>query len=193
MNKNRLEAFSDGVIAIILTIMVLELKIPTVSSWSAVAELYPLFISYVLSYFFIIIYWVNHHHLLQTLETVTTRILWKNALLLFFLSLIPWATGFMGENHFERNPVILYTLLCFLAATSFSFLSRAVYVDGVQNDEIRMSLRAMKPKEYVSQFLYVLAIVLSFSFPPASLFCTFLVSCVWFIPNRDIERLLSRA
>lgn len=191
MDKSRIEAFSDGVIAIILTIMVLELKVPGSSNWAEVAHLYPLFISYVISYIFIVIYWVNHHHLLQTVSTLTTRILWKNAILLFFLSLIPWATAFMGENQFERNTVIVYTVLCFLTATAFSFLSKAIYEGGVSDEKIKNVLASSKSKERISQVMYLLAIVFSFTYPPLSLLFVFLVSCVWFIPNRNIESLLS--
>ena len=192
MNKNRIEAFSDGVIAIILTIMVLELKIPHTSDWTEVVALYPLFISYILSYFFITIYWVNHHHLLQTVSTLTSRILWKNAILLFFLSLIPWATAFMGENHFEKNTVILYTLLCFFSATAFSFLSKAVYEGGVSDGEIKKVLASTKPKQIISQIMYALAILFSFLYPQVSLLLIFLVSCVWFIPDKNLESILSK-
>lgn len=190
MNKNRLEAFSDGVIAIIVTIMVLEIKIPHSTDWREIFSLYPIFISYGLSFLFVCIYWVNHHHLIHTVKKVNSNILWTNATLLFFLSLIPWGTGLMGENHFEKNSVIIYTLLCFLPAVAFSFLSKSILSSDLENDKVRQVLMHMKKKEYFSQFFYALAISTSFIFPYVSLVCIFLVSSIWVIPNRQIEKMM---
>lgn len=189
MHKNRLEAFSDGVIAIILTIMVLEIKIPHSTEWKEVFLLYPIFLSYFLSFLFICIYWVNHHHLLHTVKKVNSKILWSNAALLLTLSLVPWATGLMGENHFDQNSVIIYTVLCFLPAITFSFLSRSIIKNDGTNTVAKEILKNMKLKEYISQALYILAILFSFIYPPISLCFIFLVSCVWVVPNKEIEKL----
>lgn len=189
MTKNRLEAFSDGVIAIILTIMVLELKVVHVSSWADIYELYPVFISYALSFIFIAIYWVNHHHLVYTLNKVNSSILWFNTLLLFSLSLIPWGTGLMGENHFAQNTVIVYTFLCILPALAFSLLSKAIIKSKDPNREAQMVLKKMKPKERISTILYLGAFFASFVYPLLALVLVFIVSCVWVFPSKEIEEL----
>lgn len=189
MNKTRLEAFSDGVIAIILTIMILELKIPHTTNWGEIFNLYPYFISYILSFLFIAIYWVNHHHLIHTLKRVNSKILWSNMVLLFFLSLVPWATGFMGENHFEKNSVIVYTIICFLPALAFSALSKSILSCDVTNMDARKILNSMKNKEYFSQALYAISILFSFIYPVVSLICIFIVSVSWIIPNKEIEKI----
>lgn len=189
MSKTRLEAFSDGVIAIILTIMVLELKIPHSPEWSEVVALYPYFISYILSFMFIAIYWVNHH-LVSTLKKVNTPVLWSNILLLFFLSVVPWATGFMAENHFEKNSVIVYTVVCLLPALAFGALSKSVLSCDLTDVDVKKVLDSMKKKEYFSQLMYVLAIVFSLFLPWVALSCIFLVTIAWVIPNRQIEKVL---
>ena len=122
MNKSRLEAFSDGVLAIIITIMVLELKVPHEVSWAALQPLLPVFISYLLSFIYIGIYWGNHHHLLHTVHHVNSKIIWSNLGLLFFLSLIPFSTGWMGENHFDKLPVALYAVNLLLSGISYYVL-----------------------------------------------------------------------
>ncbi|MSR76166.1 MAG: DUF1211 domain-containing protein [Candidatus Ryanbacteria bacterium] len=189
MTKNRLENFSDAVIAIILTIMVLELRIPHTTAWGSILELYPLFIAYGLSFAFIGIYWINHHHLIHAVGAVNSRILWANMLLLFCLSLIPWATGFMGENHFEQNSVIVYTLLCMLPAIAYSFLSSAIIRSKNPNTQALRILQKTKTKEYMSLALYVLALVSSFWNTSISLSLIFIVSCIWIIPNKQIEEI----
>lgn len=189
MNKNRLEAFSDGVIAIIITIMVLEIKIPHTTDWGEILSLYPIFFSYALSFLFVGIYWINHHHLVHTIKKVNFKILWANNLLLFFLSLIPWTTGLMGENHFDKNSVIIYTVLCLLPAIAFGILSKIIINSDEENLETKRILKEMKLKEYLSQVFYVLAILFSFFYPLVSLALIFLVTCVWIIPNKKIEGL----
>jgi uncharacterized membrane protein len=189
MTKNRLEYFSDAVIAIIMTIMVLELKIPHSTSWGTIFELYPLFVAYGLSFAFIGIYWVNHHHLLHAVGTVNSKILWTNLLLLFSLSLIPWGTGLMGENHFERNSVIVYTILCLLPAVAYALLSTAIITSKNPNERALHILRKTKVKEYISLALYLLALGSSFWNTTISLALIFIVSCVWIIPNKQIEEI----
>src|SRR5438132_14221400 len=126
MSKNRLEAFSDGVISIIITIMVLELKVPHDATWKALAPVAPVFLSYVLSFVFLGIYWSNHHHLLQVVEHVNGKVLWANLHLLFWLSLTPFVTAWMGEKHFARLPVALYGVVLLLAAIAYFILTRAL-------------------------------------------------------------------
>jgi len=189
MTKTRLENFSDAVIAIILTIMVLELKVPHTTSWDDIFHVYPLFISYCLSFAFIAIYWVNHHHLLHAVRSVNSRILWSNLLLLFTLSLIPWGTAVMGEHNFEQNGVILYTLLCLLPAIAYTILSSAIIKSRNPDRKVLDILQRMKTKEIMSLFLYSLALLFSFIYIPASLFLVFCVSCMWIIPSKKIEEL----
>jgi uncharacterized membrane protein len=126
MNKTRLEAFSDGVLAIIITIMVLEIKIPKSSNWSELQALIPVFISYLMSFMYIGIYWGNHHHLLHSLKAISSGIIWSNLNLLFWLSLLPFATGWMGENHFEPNTVLVYGIILLMCAISFGILQKMV-------------------------------------------------------------------
>src|SRR5215472_1254935 len=135
MNKGRLEAFSDGVIAIIITIMVLEMKVPHGNRLEALRPLLPVFLSYVLSFLYVGIYWNNHHHLLQTCTTVTGPILWANLHLLFWLSLFPFTTGWMGENHFTAVPTALYGLVLLMAAIAYYLLQRAI-IDAQGQDSI---------------------------------------------------------
>ena len=122
MGKTRLEAFSDGVLAIIITIMVLELKVPHSAEWKDLVELYPVFFSYIISFIYVGIYWGNHHHLLHTIKHVSSGIIWANLNLLFWLSLIPFATSWMGENNFGQNPVIVYAILLLLCGISYTIL-----------------------------------------------------------------------
>jgi uncharacterized membrane protein len=126
MSKGRLEAFSDGVIAIIITIMVLELKVPHDAEWSALTKLVPVFLSYVLSFLYVAIYWNNHHHLMHTCSRVTGSLLWANMHLLFWLSLIPFATGWMGENHFAKAPTALYGVALLMPAIAYVLLQKAI-------------------------------------------------------------------
>ena len=189
MTKNRLEYFSDAVIAIILTIMVLELKVPHSTSWEDILHLYPQFISYGLSFAFIAIYWVNHHHLLHAVRAVNSRILWTNMLLLFSLSLIPWGTAVMGEHHFEQNSVILYTLLCLLPAIAYALLSSAIITSHNPDQRVLGILKEMKTKEIASLVLYALSLIFSLVYTPISLLLVFGVSCMWLIPSKKLERI----
>lgn len=189
MTKNRLENFSDAVIAIILTIMILELKIPHTTNWNEIFSLYPLFISYILSFVFIGIYWVNHHHLLHTLKHVNAKVMWANLLLLFSLSLIPWATGFMGENHFEKNTVVIYTFLCILPALAFTFFSKTIIGSRNPDKQALDILQHMKFKEKLSTVMYIAAFIASFYLPLISLILIFIVSGLWILPNKEIEKL----
>ncbi len=190
MSKGRLEAFSDGVIAIIITIMVLEMKIPHEAGLGALRPLIPKFLSYVLSFIFIGIYWNNHHHLLQAVRQVNGRILWANMNLLFWLSLIPFVTGWMGENHFAARPVALYGVVLLLAGIAYAILTRTLIIyQGADSTLAAAVGRDFKGK--ASIVLYAAAI--SLSFVNSWFACTLyvLVAVMWFIPDRRIEKALA--
>jgi uncharacterized membrane protein len=190
MSKGRLEAFSDGVIAIIITIMVLELTIPHEAGLGALRPLIPKFLSYVLSFIYIGIYWNNHHHLLQAVRQINGRILWANMNLLFWLSLIPFATGWMGENHFAARPVALYGVVLLLTGFAYVILTRTLIIyQGVDSTLAIAVGRDFKGK--VSLVLYAAAISLSFvnSWFACALYV--LVAVMWFIPDRRIEKALA--
>lgn len=191
MTTNRLEAFSDGVLAIVITIMVLEMKVPEGSSWSDLTHILPKFISYVLSFVYIGIYWNNHHHLFQAIQKVNGRILWANLFLLFALSLIPFTTGWMGENQFAHHPVILYGLNLLLCALAFVALEKSgLHSDG-QSSVIGAALSS-KTKEIVSVSLYVIGIIFAFWQPYLGLACFSVVAILWLIPDKRIENQLKK-
>jgi uncharacterized membrane protein len=189
MGKGRLEAFSDGVIAIIITIMVLELKVPHGADFAALRPLIPVFLSYVLSFVFLAIYWNNHHHLLQTARQVNGRILWANVHLLFWLSLIPFVTAWMGENHFAALPVALYGVVMLFSAIAYTILSVSLIAHHGKDSPLAIAMgRDYKGK--VSLLLYTLAIPLAFvnSWLACGMYAT--VSIIWLIPDRRIEKTL---
>ncbi len=191
MNTNRLEAFSDGVIAIIITIMVLELKVPHATNWAALKELAPVFGSYVLSFLFIGTYWGNHHHLLHTVKKVTPAMIWANLNLLFWLSLIPFATAWMGENHFVSFPVAIYAVLLLLCGVAFTILQKTIEHTLENNSNIRFALQRVAKKGIFSIIAYVAAIPLAYLNTAISGSLFLLVSIMWFIPDKSIERALS--
>jgi uncharacterized membrane protein len=192
MNKTRLEAFSDGVIAIIITIMVLEMKVPHGATLSDLNPLLPVFLSYVLSFVNVGIYWTNHHHLLHACRQVTGGVLWANLLLLFWLSLMPFTTGWMGENHFAALPTALYGLDLFLAANSYLVLQRAIiHADGPESPLARAVGADRKGR--FSWTAYLLAIPLAFVRPWIADALYVLVAMIWFIPDKRIERQLTTA
>jgi uncharacterized membrane protein len=190
MTKNRLEAFSDGVIAIIITIMVLELKVPHESNLAALTPLLPVFLSYVLSFVFLGIYWNNHHHLLHAVEHVDGRILWANLHLLFWLSLVPFVTGWMGENRFARGPVALYGMVMLFAAIAYFVLVRALLSHHGRNSLLATALGG-DFKGKISMVIYLLAIPLAFVKWWLACALYILVSIMWLIPDRRIERTLT--
>jgi uncharacterized membrane protein len=190
MGKARLEAFSDAVIAIIITIMVLEIKVPHGADWNALYPLIPIFLSYVLSFVFLGIYWNNHHHLLQTIQQVNGRILWANLNLLFWLSLIPFATGWMGENHFAALPVALYGTVLLLAAIAYFILTQSLIFHHGRESALATALgRDLKGK--ISLLLYLVAIPLSFAIPWLACALYVLVAALWLIPDLRIEKTLT--
>ena len=187
MNTDRLAAFSDGVLAIIITIMVLELKVPHSADWSALIDILPVFFSYALSFTYVAIYWNNHHHLLHTVSKVNGAILWSNNILLFWLSLVPFATAWAGETDFARQPTILYGFALLMPALSFTLLTTSiVHSEGGEPTLAKAIGRDAKGK--VSLALYVSGIALAFVHPGAAYACYGAVALIWLIPDRRIER-----
>jgi uncharacterized membrane protein len=190
MNKARLEAFSDGVIAIIITIMVLELKIPHGSAMSDLIPLLPVFVSYVMSFVFVGIYWGNHHHLLHTAKHVNGKVIWSNMSLLFFLSLIPFTTGWMGENHFDNLPVAVYAVNLLGCAVTYFILQEVIIADSTLSNRVVEALEKQKKKGMISLFMYIAAIPCAFFYPVISAIMFALVSIMWIIPDKNIEKAL---
>lgn len=190
MNKNRLEAFSDGVIAIIITIMVLELRIPRgihAADLRSLLDLRPVFISYILSFIYIGIYWNNHHHTMQAVKSVNGTILWANLHLLFWLSLVPFVTGWMGENDFARWPVTCYGVVLLMNAIAYGILM-AVLIRHHGKDSLLARAVGRDWKGNISIGIYVTAIALSWVNPQISFGLYAVVACIWFIPDKRIER-----
>lgn len=191
MQKNRLEAFSDGVLAIVITIMVLEMKVPHGAELSTLQPLLPVFLSYVLSFIYVGIYWNNHHHLLHAAHQVTGGILWANLHLLFWLSLFPFATGWMGENHFTATPTAAYGVVLLMAALAYYILQCAIIAqEGRASLLARAVGRDWKGK--VSPVLYLGAIGLSFLRPWLASAIYVLVALMWLVPDRRIETTLAQ-
>jgi uncharacterized membrane protein len=189
MTKGRLEAFSDGVIAILITIMVLELKVPHGATLEALEPLLPIFLSYVLSFVYLGIYWNNHHHLLHTATGISGGILWANLHLLFWLSLVPFATGWMGENHFAAIPTALYGAILFAASLAYLVLETAIVAREGADSKLRAAIgREWKGK--LSSALYVAAMLLAFVHHWLSHAIYVLVALMWLVPDRRIERRL---
>lgn len=190
MNKNRLEAFSDGVLAIIITIMVLEFKIPHGSDWKNLLELLPTFISYGLSFSYIGIYWGNHHHLLHSVKHVTSGMMLANLNLLFWLSLIPFATGWMGENHFENNTVALYGVVLLLSGIGYYILQKVVEKNSHDIEALRVAFKISTRKGIISQIAFIVSIPLAFANEYISFAIFILTSIMWLIPDKNIEKAL---
>jgi uncharacterized membrane protein len=190
MTKTRLEAFSDGVLAIIITIMVLEIKIPHGSSWSELKPLIPIFISYFMSFLFIGIYWGNHHHLLHSVKHISSGIIWANMNLLFWLSLIPFATGWMGENHFASNTVAVYGILLSLCGIAYTFLQKAVEKKAHDLVALKKAFLNLNKKGLFSTVAYLISIPLAFVSPISSGIIYLIVSLVWLIPDKHLEHAL---
>lgn len=189
MGMARLEAFSDGVLAIIITIMVLELKVPHASTWEALAALLPVFLSYVLSFVYVGIYWNNHHHLLHAAKRASGAVLWANLHLLFWLSLIPFATGWMGENHFSAVPTALYGTVLLMAAVAYMILQSALVRAQGSESSIAHALGSdLKGK--ISPVLYIAGILLSFRYSGLAQAMYVAVALMWLIPDRRFEKVV---
>jgi uncharacterized membrane protein len=190
LGKTRLEAFSDGVIAILITIMVLELKVPHDASFQALGPLVPVFLSYVLSFVILGIYWNNHHHMLHVTKQVGGGVLWANLHLLFWLSLMPFTTAWMGENHFAATPTAVYGVVLLMAAIAYFILARAIIRrEGPDSMLARAFGKDWKGK--VSPVVYVAGILLAFVDERISQALYVLVAIMWLVPDRRIERIVS--
>lgn len=186
MTKNRVEAFSDGVIAIIITIMVLELKVPHDASTGALTSLLPVFGSYVMSFIYVGIYWNNHHHLFHATSSINGKTLWANLHLLFWLSLIPFSTAWMGENHFATLPVALYGAVLLMAGTAYYILARVLMSSHADNHKLKHALGKDK-KGIASMLLYTVSIVLAFFHTASSVAIFIFVALMWLVPDKRIE------
>jgi uncharacterized membrane protein len=189
MGKSRLEAFSDGVLAILITIMVLELKVPQEASWQALSQLLPAFLGYVLSFIYIGIYWNNHHHMLHACQRVTGAVLWANLHLLFWLSLLPFATAWMGAYHVQQLPNLFYGSILLAAAFAYWILQQCIIASEGPTSTLRQAIGA-DWKGKASLLLYAAAIGLSFVSIPAAQFLYVAVASLWLVPDRRIEKRL---
>jgi uncharacterized membrane protein len=187
MTRNRLEAFSDGVIAIIITVMALSIKVPEVANWVAFSKLLPTIFGYALSFVFIGIYWNNHHHLLHTAEKVTAAIMWANHNLLFWLSLVPFATEWMSKTNFQDFAIITYAALLLICGLSYTLLSRAIVSSLDKDNPLREVLEKFSLKGIFSIAAYVIAIPASYWHTYISMGIFVLVSVIWLIPSKEIE------
>ena len=192
METNRLEAFSDGVIAIIITIMVLEMKVPHGAEISALAPLAGVFLSYVLSFIYIGIYWNNHHHMFKLTKTVTGSILWANLHLLFWLSLLPFTTGWMGENHFERWPTVLYGVNLLCCAIAYYVLQTCIIRNQSADGPLAKAV-ARDFKGKISPLLYVCGILAAWGLSAWGGMMFFVgVALMWLVPDRRVEKVIAR-
>jgi uncharacterized membrane protein len=192
MNRGRLEAFSDGVIAIIITIMVLEMKVPRGENLEALSPVLPVFLSYILSFTYVGIYWNNHHHMLHTVTAVTGGMLWANLHLLFWLSLFPFTTGWMGENHFTAIPTALYGIVLLMAAIAYNVLQEVI-IRAQGPDSVLKKAVGRDWKGKLSPILYFLSIVAALYSPSISQTIFVAVALIWLVPDRRIKNALSRS
>jgi uncharacterized membrane protein len=190
LKAKRMEAFSDGVLAIIITIMVLEFKVPEGHDWNSLVDLVPKFLSYAVSFVYVGIYWNNHHHLLHTVRTLNGKFMWLNLLLLFSLSLVPFSTAWIGESRFSSTPTALYGIVLLLAAFSYMLLQHEILKQHSFDSDFVVAMgRDFKGK--ISLLLYLIAIVVAYLNSWVSCFFFVLVATIWFVPDRRIERVLS--
>ena len=192
MEKDRLLAFSDGVIAIIITIMVLELKVPHGAAWGDLAKVVPVFLSYILSFLYVAIYWNNHHHLMHTVTKVSGSILWANMHLLFWLSLLPFATGWLGENHFAAAPTALFGVALLMPAIAYTILVRVIIANEGTNSVLARAIGS-DAKGWISLVGYVAGIGLAFLTPWISNAIYVAVALMWLVPDRRIEKVMNKA
>jgi uncharacterized membrane protein len=189
LKANRMEAFSDGVLAIIITIMVLEIKVPEGHDWNSLLDLVPKFLSYAVSFVYIGIYWNNHHHLLHTVHTLNGKLMWLNLLLLFWLSLVPFSTAWMGESNFSSTPTALYGIVLLLAAISYWLLQQAI-LNQHESDSAIVTAMGRDFKGKMSPLLYLIAIASAYVLPWVSCFFFVLVAALWFVPDKRIESVI---
>ena len=191
MGKSRLEAFSDGVIAIIITIMVLELKVPEEANWQALKASVPSLVTYALSFYFIGVYWNNHHHLIHLVKHISAGIMWANLNLLFWLSLVPFATEWLGLNHMEPFPVAMYAILLDLCGVAYTILQIAIEKCHKEEVRLRDVMHRQRGKGMASLFLYTAAIPLAYINTTISGLIFLGVAIIWLIPDKKIEQLVS--
>jgi uncharacterized membrane protein len=191
MGKNRLEAFSDGVLAIIITIMVLGLKVPKGADFIALKPILPNFLSYVLSFIYVGIYWNNHHHMLHATKHVTGRVLWANLSLLFWLSLFPFATSWMGENHYQSLPTATYGFVLLMAAISYFILQQCIIAADGPDSVLKQAIGS-DWKGKASPILYVIAIISAFWIQWVAQIIFVFIALIWLVPDKRIERLINR-
>ena len=192
MTKTRLEAFSDGVIAIIITIMVLELKVPHGDSWASLQPLIPVMLSYIISFLLVGIYWGNHHHLLQTVKKINSGIMLTNLHLLFWLSLIPISTGWMGENHFAPHTIILYAIISVMCGIAYALLQRCILKSNALTPQVAKALQNQTTKALLSVFANIIAIPLAYVSPVISGVLFLFQSGIWLIPDKHLEKALEK-
>lgn len=190
MDKTRMEAFSDGVIAIIITIMVLEMKVPHGADFATVKPLLTVFLSYVLSFIYVGIYWNNHHHMVHTVKTVSAGMLWANLHLLFWLSLLPFVTGWMGENHFAALPIALYGVVLLMAALAYLILQKSI-IASQGSESLLAKAVGRDTKGKLSLLIYLVAIIIANVLPWLAATMYALVALMWLVPNKRIEAELS--
>jgi uncharacterized membrane protein len=190
MGKSRLEAFSDGVIAILITIMVLEMKVPSGERLEALAPVLPVFLSYVLSFVYLGIYWNNHHHMLHTVRRVTGPMLWANLHLLFWLSLVPFTTHWMGANHFASLPTAFYGAVLLMAGVAYYVLQQLIIASQGPDSLLKRAVRGDWQGKS-SPIIYLVAILIAFWSPRAAQALYILVALIWLVPDRRIERVLA--
>ena len=191
MTKNRLEAFSDGVIAIIITIMVLEFKVPQVATLESLMKLGSIFLSYIISFIYVGIYWNNHHHLFQSINKIDGKVLWANLFLLFWLSLIPFTSGWMGENNFANITVTLYGFVLLMSAVGYYLLTVSLLNNHSAESKLHKAV-GNKIKERISLVLYIAALVISFWLPELAFALYVFVAILWLYPDSRIEKVLSK-
>jgi uncharacterized membrane protein len=187
MGKGRLEAFSDGVLAIIITIMVLEMKVPHGTAWDSLKPLLPVFVSYLLSFIYVGIYWNNHHHMFQAVHSINGSVLWANAHLLFWLSLTPFVTGWMGENHFATLPVALYGFVLMMCGVAYYILAHCLTSLHGKDSAFTKALGSDR-KGKLSVLFYAIGISLSFVHPLIGFSIYVLVAMMWFVPDKRFEK-----
>lgn len=187
MGTERLQAFSDGVLAIIITVMLLEMKIPHGDDLNSLSPILPVFLSYILSFIYIGIYWNNHHHMMYSVKHVNGAVLWANTHLLFWLSIVPFASGWMGENHFTKWPVIVYGLALCMSGVAYYILAQALIKLHGKNSTISIAIGKDK-KGIISVVIYIIAIALAFFNSTISLILYAAVAAMWLIPDRRIEK-----
>lgn len=190
MSPSRLEAFSDGVLAIIITIMVLELRVPELAEIGALRDMVPIFLSYLLSFFMVAIYWVNHHHMIKMVKTVNAELLWSNINLLFWISFFPFGTAYLGEHKLTTLSVALYAVVSFMAAAAFFWLRRSIMDTHKGNKDIQEINRQLEAKNFLAIAIYLLAVVVAFFSPVLSIILVVFPGVMYIIPEKRVERVL---